>query len=261
MIISSTKVILLWKQIVDKKYSASSPNNFCSDSTVSSHFWKGVMWAAQAVKFGYRWTVGDGKKNRFLGGLLAWHLSLVDPIWEIYSVCHENCQTISEVWDGCRLKLTFRRNFSLKMMEQWYALESIAQGIILTSDTNSLSWTYSNSGVYSTSSLYAIINFRGVQPIHVPAIWKLILPPRVQFFTWMVINNRIMTRDNLKKRNLNKPETCVFCSCNESVQHLFFDCIVAKLVWNEIADFFGKLVGANLDSIAHYWFATKVILP
>jgi hypothetical protein len=70
-----------------------------------------------------------------------------------------------------------------------------------------------------------------------------------------------MTRDNLKKRNLNKPETCVFCSCNESVQHLFFDCIVAKLVWNEIADFFGKLVGANLDSIAHYWFATKVILP
>jgi hypothetical protein len=71
------------------------------------------------------------------------------------------------------------------------------------------------------------------------------------------MNNKIMTRDNLKKRNLNRPETCVFCSCNESIQHLFFKCIVAKLVWVEIADFFGKPVGANLDSIEQYWLANK----
>jgi uncharacterized membrane protein len=66
------------------------------------------------------------------------------------------------------------------------------------------------------------------------------------------MNNKITTRDNLKKRNLNKPKTCV---CHESVQHLFFDCIVARLIWSEIAAFFGKLIGANLDSLAHYWIA------
>jgi hypothetical protein len=217
------------------------------------------MCVAQAVKFGYGWTAGDGKKIRFWEDCWFGTSPLSIQFWEIYSVCNENCQTISEVWDGCRLKLTFRRNFSLKMMEQWYALESIAWGIGLSSDIDSLLWTYSNSGVYLTRLLYAIINFRGVQPIHVPAIWKLILPPRVHVFTWLVMNNKIISRDNLKKRNLNKHETCVFCSCNESVQHLFFDCIVAKLIWNELADFFGKPIGANLDFIAHYWVANKSI--
>jgi hypothetical protein len=55
----------LWTGIVDRKYNANSPNIFCSDAVGSSNFWKGVMWAAQAVKFGYRWSVGDGNKIRF----------------------------------------------------------------------------------------------------------------------------------------------------------------------------------------------------
>jgi hypothetical protein len=71
-------------------------------------------------------------------------------------VYKENCQTIGEVWDNQNLKLTFRRNFSPRLMEQMYALEAIAQGITLTFDTESLVWAYNSSRVYSTSSLYAI---------------------------------------------------------------------------------------------------------
>jgi hypothetical protein len=134
------------------------------------------MWAAQALKFGYRWIAGNGRKIRFWEDCWFGTSPLSIQFWEIYCVCNETCQTISEVWDGHDLKLTFRRNLSNELMEQWYALESIAQGIVLTSDIDTLIWTYSNSSVYSTSSLYSIINFRGVQPVHVPAIWKLILP-------------------------------------------------------------------------------------
>ena len=140
-------------------------------------------------------------------------------------------------------------------MEQWRDLESIAQGVSLTSETDSLIWSYTSSGVYSSSSLYAIINFRGVKRIFTPAVWKIVVPPRIHIFLWLLLNNKIMTRDNLKKRNLNKPEDCVFCSGKETVGHLFFDCLVAKLIWKDISDFLGFDIGANLNSIAHYWIA------
>jgi hypothetical protein len=55
----------LWKKVVDAKYNTKSPNILCCHDTNPSVFWKGVMWAAGAVKFGYKWLVGDGKAIKF----------------------------------------------------------------------------------------------------------------------------------------------------------------------------------------------------
>lgn len=66
-----------------------------------------------------------------------------------------------------------------------------------------------------------IINFRGITPIYIPAVWSLHVPPKIHVFLWLVSHNRIMTRDNLKKRNIKKPEGCVFCSEKEIIHHLF----------------------------------------
>jgi hypothetical protein len=142
-------------------------------------------------------------------------------------------------------------------MEQWYALEAIAKSIHLSVETDSLIWQYDSSGVYSASSLYAIINFRGITPIFIPAVWKIVVPPRIHVFLWLIMHNKIMTRDNMKKRKLNKPEDCVFCSEPESVQHLFFDCFVARNVWQEVSCFFGKQIGSSIGNIAQFWVADK----
>jgi hypothetical protein len=43
----------IWKNIVDAKYNIDNPNIFYSQTVGVSHFWKGVMWAVQSVRFGY----------------------------------------------------------------------------------------------------------------------------------------------------------------------------------------------------------------
>lgn len=68
--------------------------------------------------------------------------------------------------------LSFRRTYGDTLMEQWYELEQIAHSIRLTEDSNALIWKYTSSGLYSSSSLYAIINYRGVFPT---AVWSLIV--------------------------------------------------------------------------------------
>lgn len=68
------------------------------------------------------------------------------------------------------------------MMEKWYELVEIANSIVFTSDSDALIWQLENNGVYSTSSLYKIINFRGVQLIYIPVVWKLVVPPKIHMF-------------------------------------------------------------------------------
>jgi hypothetical protein len=83
---------------------------------------------------------------------------------------------------------------------------------------------------HPVSSLYSIINFRGVVPVHILAVWKLHVPPRLHVFLWLLANNKLLTRDNLVKRQ-NVPDLNYgFCFENETCEHLFFDCVVAKVL-------------------------------
>jgi hypothetical protein len=96
-----------------------------------------------------------------------------------------------------------------------------------------------------------------VTPVFIPSVWELVVPPRIHIFLWLAAYNKIMTRDHLEKRKMNKPLHCVFCSEHGNVQHLFFDCTVAKLVWTQISLFFNLQVGTSMLSVASRWVAGK----
>lgn len=50
-------------------------------------------------------------------------------------------------------------------------------------------------------------------------IWKLKVPLKIRV---------TLTKDNLLKRNRKGDRRCCFCSSAETIQHLFFNCHVAK---------------------------------
>ena len=57
--------------------------------------------------------------------------------------------------------------------------------------------------------------------------------PESQFFFWTLIHNKILTGDNLVKRNFAGPHWCALCRSNaETSQHLFIDCQFAKEAWD-----------------------------
>jgi len=118
-------------------------------------------------------------------------------------------------------------------------------------------WLYNSSGVYSSQSLYKIINFRGIKTVHVSALWHIKIPPRVHFFLWQLINNKVLTRDNLAKWRKVKDPSCLLCLEQESVHHLFFECVVAKQCWKVISDAVGTIVGIDLAVIGQFWLSEK----
>jgi hypothetical protein len=66
--------------------------------------------------------------------------------------------------------------------------------------------------------------------MYIPTIWNIGVPPKIQLFLWLLSHNKLATFDNLNRKETSKPEQCCFCSENESIRHLFFECAVARVM-------------------------------
>jgi hypothetical protein len=92
---------------------------------------------------------------------------------------NEQGKTVTDAWDGTTLKFSFRRTVSPLLINMWDEIISIAESVVFSNDPDSIVWKFTSNGIYSVQSLYAVINFRRVKPVHSPAIWGLRIPPRV----------------------------------------------------------------------------------
>lgn len=91
-----------------------------------------------------------------------------------------------------------------------------------------LRWT--TTGSFSIQSLYQFLNHRGVIVSHPMIWWALPIPPKIKVFMWLTFRNRILSRVNLHKRGWEGDTTSVFCSCNETINHLFLNCQLVRQV-------------------------------
>jgi hypothetical protein len=88
-------------------------------------------------------------------------------------------------------------------------------------------------------------------------VWKIIAPPSIHIFLWLVSNNKILTRDNLSKRKSLDDMSCLFCSESESVSHLFFNCCIVGCAWEILLEILNLLLGRDFESVAKLWLQNK----
>jgi hypothetical protein len=62
-------------------------------------------------------------------------------------------------------------------------------------------------------------------------LWKLKAPLKVKIFLWYLRRGVVLTKDNLAKRNRQGSKQCCYCHKDETIQHLFFYCRHARMVW------------------------------
>ena len=83
--------------------------------------------------------------------------------------------------------------------------------------------------------------------------WKIKVPLKIKFFLWYLKKGVILTKDNLAKRNWKGDKKCCFCNNDESIQHLFFECQVAKFVWNVVFVTFGIVPPSSITNMLGTW--------
>lgn len=134
-----------------------------------------------------------------------------------------------------------------------------------------MQWTNGGKfGEYSSRRYYSYV-FRGIDahPIY-KVIWKSRCTPRVKFFAWLVLVDRLNTKDMLQRRHLNIQDSpvCVMCDSGEleTIEHLFFDCIFAQecwlklgITWNSALELFDRFMQARSSHTTPF-FAEVVMI-
>lgn len=72
-------------------------------------------------------------------------------------------------------------------------------------------------------------------------VWNKWVPTKINVFVWRLIQDRIPTLPNLKRRNIINQEEADFCRLceekeEESIMHLFFNCRFASQIWKLVMD-------------------------
>ena len=63
-------------------------------------------------------------------------------------------------------------------------------------------------------------------------VWDPMALPKVNFFFWTLMHRKILTGENLMKRNIAGPHRCTLCKeAMETMDHLFVECPYANRVW------------------------------
>lgn len=109
-------------------------------------------------------------------------------------------------------------------------------------------WLANSNGQYSVRSAYNVMRENVVEEIQdgvFEELWKLKVPSKVATFAWRLLKDRLPTKVNLRRRQLELDDfLCPFCiSTEESAGHLFFHCDKILPVWWESMSWV-SLVGA-----------------
>ncbi|XP_058782964.1 uncharacterized protein LOC131657602 [Vicia villosa] len=63
--------------------------------------------------------------------------------------------------------------------------------------------------------------------------------PIAVFALWMLCHRKLPTRMRLHRWGMINITTCVFCDQEETIDHMFFDCVVLKRIWKAVLNWMG----------------------
>jgi zinc-binding in reverse transcriptase len=87
-------------------------------------------------------------------------------------------------------------------------------------------------------------------------LWELKSSLKVHYFLWFVLQNKILTTDNLCRRGWVGVLSCAFCYVNKSIDHLFPSRPFMFDFWCAFNECNSGHVSLNLSFVSDLWDST-----
>ena len=170
----------------------------------------------------------------------------------LYHIVRQKSDTVASILRTIPLNVSFRRTLRGHNLSLWYDLINRVVLTPLSSNRDVFKWRETSSGQFTVQSMYQALINNG-QMFNHKLIWKLNLPLKIKIFLWYLVKGIILTKDNLIKRNWNGNKKCGFCNTDESIQHLFIECHVARHMWRLFHFCFGMSAPRSVRHIFSTW--------
>jgi hypothetical protein len=122
----------------------------------------------------------------------------------------------------------------------------------LSNQKDKFVWSLTTSGLFTVKLMYLDLLDDGAK-FFKKYIWKIKVPLKIRVFMCFLHRKVILTKDNLPKQNGTGNEKYCFCDDKESLQHLFFECPFAKIIWPLIYMTFGLTPPKNITNLFGNW--------
>jgi len=203
---------------------------------VGSFWWKDVFKLYELYNGITSCQLGDGSSVLFWKDSWAGDC-LLDVFPNIANFAKHLDISVKEVSEAEYLEDLFDIPFSQQAAVEIEDLRLLIQDFDLPGGLDQRIFCWGNSK-YSAAKLYKLA-FQNVQaPAVFRGVWKSKVTPRVKFFVWLILLDRLNTKNMLVRRHFNvQPNSlCVLCEdgIEETIDHLFFDCSFAKKCWDKL---------------------------
>jgi hypothetical protein len=218
----------LWQTIIRHKYVKGRPIISLKKDKVILNFGR-VFWMLGTIFTNIVKKVGNGNSTRF------WHnvwcdlepLSSKYPI--LFDIAYDKNITVAKAFSSEFRAVNFRRRIYGALEDEYNRLITQCNSITISEEDDKSVWLLGNKG-FSVNSFYKKIKCAQI-PVPSSFLWKNRLPYKIKAFLWLVRHKKILTKDNLFKKNWRGNLDCTFCGFSESIDHLFFQCSVARFTW------------------------------
>ena len=215
------------------------------------------------LQTGSTWNAGSGNKIKFWEN--CWSsdgVALMLKYPRLYQISRQQHKLIQHM--GSFSETIWEWNFSWRRPlfdnEVDSAVEfmrEISQVVIQQQVPDFWVWKHEPNGHYSTRSAYKLLqgdiedeNQDGA----LQDLWKLKIPAKVSFFAWRLIRDRLPTKSNLRRRQVELEDSmCPFCrNKEEDASHIFFDCSTTQPLWWESQSWVQTLGVHHIIPRQHY---------
>jgi hypothetical protein len=138
---------------------------------------------------------------------------------------------VAEIFGCSTLNFSWRRDLIGPKLVAWNHLLPRIVNITLTQEPDECRWNLLRSGQFSVKSHYLALIHVDVPNLN-KRLWKLKVPLKIKIFLWYMQRGVVLTKDNWAKRNWQGSVLCCFCHNVEIIQHLFFKCPFARVIWS-----------------------------
>ncbi|XP_006574198.1 uncharacterized protein [Glycine max] len=192
----------------------------------------------------FSWKVSRGDQ------ILFWEdpwvdggVPLKEQFLELYQISSQRLHIVEDLGyfpeNGWEWTFSWRRNlFDNEMGVASNFIDYIATIRISGNLKDTWMWGAEPNGIFSTKSAYNLIKaeqFSKAQGSGFYQLWDLKVPPKVLSFAWRLLWDRLPSKDNLSKRQIQLDnDLCPLCQSQpETVSHLFFTCDKVLPLWWE----------------------------
>jgi hypothetical protein len=183
--------------------------------------------------------VGNGRNTSFWEARWLYGAAPRELTPNLYSLARFKKRSMASELNNLNWVRNLGHVNTLNILEEFTMLFMALDSIQLHDHNDLIRWRWTSNGKFSVSSAYKCQSGGSLALFPTMHVWQAKVELKCKFFAWLVLHNKLLTAENMIKRNWECDEFCSLYLCiHETASHLLTECNFMEAVWNLVAHIF-----------------------